>query len=64
MEYRDRPTLLATQQDTPSYGGHYVVAVGYTDDGIPSHNQLDINDGWGKYVWLNSSYLQEELATV
>lgn len=55
----NRPVLLSTINYTPKYKRHYVIAAGYTDDGIPSNNQLYVNDGWGGYVWLSSSYMVE-----
>ncbi|QEY33673.1 hypothetical protein FL966_00560 [Caproiciproducens galactitolivorans] len=57
------PTLLSTEPGTPKYNYHYVISVGYADDGDPSNNQLYINDGWKNYVWLSSSYLHEMLPT-
>lgn len=59
----NRPTILSTVSSTPTYGRHYIIAVGYTDDGIPSNNELYVNDGWGDYVWLASSYMQEMVPT-
>lgn len=58
----DYPVILSIKYH-PVYNYHYVVAVGYSDDGDPDYNQLYINDGWGDYVWIDQSYANQAIFT-
>lgn len=60
----NRPLILSTNSNTPTYGTHYVISVGYNDTGSVTSNQVYCNDGWGKYAWINFIYVQKMVETV